>query len=213
MVVSVITVVVYLIYLLKRKKITGYNKIFAAAFLIVMALAQVISVDLNDRFSQVTETIKSDSFSTTIPAETPASAKPTYNSTSVHILVWEYAAQLIRRHPVAGVGVGDIHDELKKVYAENNFQYGVINEPSPHNQYLQTAAALGITGLLVLMLVFIFPLIYFIRKDEWVCALFILMVMLNCLTESMLERQAGIVFFTFFSIFFYLHIKQRTIVH
>jgi hypothetical protein len=35
------------------------------------------------------------------------------------------------------------------------------------------------------------------------------LVMLNCLTESMLERQSGIIFFTFFSLFFYLQVKPR----
>jgi hypothetical protein len=187
------------------------NRIPVILFLVFIALSQIISVDLNNRFSQVKETIR---FESAPKVNSPLPDKvelPVYNSTSIHFLVWKYAVQLIGRYPIAGVGVGDVHDELKKVYAENNFQYGVQNEPSPHNQFLQTAVALGIIGLAVLMFIFIAPFLFFIKQKQWLYALFMFVVMADCLTESMLERQAGIIFFTFFAIFFYLQTKQNSI--
>jgi hypothetical protein len=52
---------------------------------------------------------------------------------------------------------------------------------------------------------FIFPLISAIKKRAVMSMLFLIIVGFNLLFESMLERQAGVVFYAFFNSLLYLH--------
>jgi O-antigen ligase len=111
------------------------------------------------------------------------------------------------------VGIGDIHDELNKEYSKNNFQFGIGKNFNPHNQYLHTGVSLGVIGILVLLLMLVFPFVYSMKHQEWIYALFILIIFLNSMTESILERQAGILFFSFFNSLFavYLFSKEESV--
>jgi O-antigen ligase len=133
----------------------------------------------------------------TIPNEAP-------NSTNIRINIWKNAVQLIERHPLFGVGTGDIKEELASIYAENKYEYGVNEKPSPHNQFLHTGVILGLTGVIVLVVCFLFQLYYSYKQKYWLYFFFLLLILLNCLTESILERQAGIIFFAGFNTCFYV---------
>ena len=88
-----------------------------------------------------------------------ASQKVYKTSTSIRILVWSFSLNLIKSNPIIGVGTGDIKDELIKLYKKEGYPILVKRQYNSHNQYLQTAAALGIPTLIVLLLMFISPLL------------------------------------------------------
>lgn len=67
-----------------------------------------------------------------------------------------------------------------------------------HNQYLQTFAEIGILGLLLLSYLLCYAFIFSMRNKDYLCILFLFIVAVSFLTESMLERQAGVSFFAFF---------------
>jgi len=67
-----------------------------------------------------------------------------------------------------------------------------------HNQYLQIFGAIGIFGLLLLLYLFAIPFFLFIKKANYLSATFLFIVGASFLTESMLERQAGVSFIVFF---------------
>ena len=71
-----------------------------------------------------------------------------------------------------------------------------------HNQFLQTFAALGLTGILLLLAGLTIPFVYCVRKKDWMYLGFIVIVALNCVIESIMEVQAGVVFYAFFNSFF-----------
>jgi O-antigen ligase len=124
------------------------------------------------------------------------------NSTSIRYNLWKTAAEVIREHPVAGVGIGDIKEELVKKYVANGYEYGIKNRISPHNQYLHTAVILGAIGFVLLVVMLLSSFVLAWRNGDWNYLLFIIIISLNALTESILERQAGILFFAFFNSFF-----------
>ncbi len=79
--------------------------------------------------------------------------------------------------------------------SERNYNY--------HNSYLQHWATHGIIGLILLLLMLFGPFYMKITGPE--STLFILVCSVSFITESMLERQAGVLFFSFFySVFFIL---------
>ena len=70
-------------------------------------------------------------------------------------------------------------------------------ELNPHNQFLQTGVEIGIIGLLLLVaLIFVGTSIARTNRSG-LLLLVISALAFNSLFESMLQRQSGIVFFTF----------------
>jgi O-antigen ligase len=104
---------------------------------------------------------------------------------------------LITEHPFFGVGTGDLKEELVKKYEAYHYDYGIRTRLSPHNQFLHTAVILGIFGVLSLALLLGSAFMLAWKNRDWVYLLFVFLVFLNCMTESILERQAGILFFGF----------------
>ena len=67
-----------------------------------------------------------------------------------------------------------------------------------HNQYLQVFGTIGVFGLLLLLYLFAIPFFLFIRQSNYLSASFLFIVGSSFMTESMLERQAGVSFIAFF---------------
>jgi len=113
--------------------------------------------------------------------------------------IWETGVEVIRQHPVFGVGTGDAKDKLLE--EARNKGYNIIAEKNLnyHNQYIQTMAAIGLPGLLLLLGSIISGFVYGIRKRDYLCLSFFTIIVISFFTESMLERQAGVIFYSFFS--------------
>jgi O-antigen ligase len=119
---------------------------------------------------------------------------------NVRFEIWKNALQLYSRNILFGTGTGDIKDELHRQYEKNNFQEGLIYNLNPHNQFLHTLVALGIPGLLVLVMIFFSAASKAIKKKNYILSAFVIAVFINCMTEGLLEKQAGVLFFVFFMI-------------
>lgn len=130
------------------------------------------------------------------------------SGSETRLVMWTVSAYEIQKHPL-GVGTGNIDDylsyQLKRLgqpeIAEHNY--------NPHNQYLQTALEIGIPGLLLLLFILIFAIIRGFRESNWLLILITLNLAFNCLFESMLQRQSGIVFYVFWIALLANSIKKR----
>lgn len=71
-----------------------------------------------------------------------------------------------------------------------------------HNAYLQHWATHGIIGLIIFLLMFIIP--WFYKGATIEGNIFLLVCALSFLTESMMQRQAGVLFFSFFFTVFFI---------
>ena len=119
-------------------------------------------------------------------------------STGLRILSWYATTQTIKKNPIVGVGTGDIKQELFIKYKELNFNKTLEIKMNVHNQFLETWLGQGIIGLFILLLMFIIPFIKAIKNKDLLLQGFLIIVFLNFLFESMLNTQAGTIFFAFF---------------
>jgi O-antigen ligase len=118
-------------------------------------------------------------------------------SNAARILIWNSALDLISEHPW-GVGTGDVNIELTKKYHENGYA-GIENRQlNAHNQFLQTAAAIGILGMITLLFVFLVPMYNSAIQGNFPMLGFLILTFVNACVEGILEAQAGVVFFAFF---------------
>ncbi|MNK22604.1 O-Antigen ligase [compost metagenome] len=112
------------------------------------------------------------------------------------LVMWRITLELIAEHPL-GVGTGNVDEYLFARLKKYGFDQLVKDDLNPHNQYLQTALEIGILGLLVL-LTFIGSGIYLaIKHRSFLLLLLISGLAFNMLFESMLQRQSGIIFYSF----------------
>src|SRR5690606_12327127 len=100
-------------------------------------------------------------------------------------------------------GTGDVNVVLEKHFRENGLDELADKGLNPHNQYLQSAMAIGIPAVLWFIFSLLYPFGKIIRTKDWLYAFFLSTVALNLLVESMLEKQSGIVFFAFFNALFF----------
>ena len=63
--------------------------------------------------------------------------------------------------------------------------------------------ALGILGLIVLLLNIVLPVMYGLEMKHYLYLIFLILVAFNFLFESMLETQPGVVFYAFFNAWFF----------
>ena len=130
-------------------------------------------------------------------------------SSADRILIWQNSFEIIKKNFLIGVGTGDVKDCLINKYKENNIKEALQKRLNAHNQYLQTFITLGIIGLLILSLSLVLPAYYTFRQKNFLYLLFLIIVSINLLVESMFETQAGVVFYAFFnSIMFFMLIKE-----
>lgn len=121
------------------------------------------------------------------------------NSTDDRRLVWRAASAVVAAHPWIGVGTGDVKDELLKTYAGNGYMEPLRKKLNAHDQYLNTGVALGIGGMVLLFLMILLPTGFAFLRGDLLLVSFLLLNALNWTVESMLEVQAGTIFFAFFA--------------
>jgi len=120
-----------------------------------------------------------------------------WTNIGVRLTAFNCARDVFVRSPLIGTGLGDVQDDLNNCYKENGFL--TVLDMNAHNQYVQTSLGSGVIGLLCLLFVFGYPSIRAFREENYLYLCFIFLFAMCCLTESMLERQQGVMFYAFFN--------------
>lgn len=135
-------------------------------------------------------------------------------SSTIRMAVWAEAIELIKEKPIFGYGVGDVSDELTIRYKEKGFYKLAKKHLNSHNQFLQILIGSGIFGFLYFLSLIIFPIFNFNNPNTKLLYLcFFTLILFNFMTESMLETQSGIIFFSFFITLFYSLAPQQNKIH
>lgn len=119
------------------------------------------------------------------------------SSSETRLVMWSISLEEIKKHPF-GVGTGNVDIYLgKNITAKGNPSLAE-KQYNPHNQFLQTQLEIGIVGLLILLFITVGGIIYSIRKRNILLIILFSSLLLNSLFESMLQLQAGIIFYLYF---------------
>lgn len=125
-------------------------------------------------------------------------------SNTVRIVVWNFSTDIIAENPM-GVGTGDVKDRLFREYRSHGYDLFAEKGLNAHNQFFQTGIAIGLGGIILLLCIILGPIIINYRKLDPTFTAFVILVFMTCLFESYLERQAGIIFFSFLLITMVAH--------
>jgi len=185
MVLMYIGFVIYFI-IAKKKYLIGITGLLVIALSIftVMRFVPEVSARIDRAITAVTH---------------PSNDQTNVESTAVRLLVWQAASKIILEHIVVGVGTGDSKDELMKEYKAEGIKGAYAHELNAHNEFMQVFVSLGLIGFISLFAMLWFPLFHSIKTRNAIYMLFLLLVSLNFLTESMFETQAGVMFYAFYN--------------
>jgi hypothetical protein len=115
---------------------------------------------------------------------------------------WKAALAIIKKHPVFGVGTGDVRNSFDKQYELSHSPLSMAHRLRAHNQFLSITIAFGITGLLWFIFSLIYPLVKTGDSFKYFYAVFFIIFIVSLFTEDTLESQAGVTFYAFFNSLF-----------
>jgi len=128
---------------------------------------------------------------------------------TIRLAVWQCAVEAIRDTPVFGHGTGDAEEALSKAFKNRGFELAEMLTMNAHNQYLHSYIMHGILGIMVILVVLIFPLYSSVVEKNYLLTIFIALFALGFLTEVILVVQKGLVFFSIFYPLLYFPGVQR----
>jgi O-antigen ligase len=128
--------------------------------------------------------------------ETTYSTKNETNSTNNRLQIYKCAFDLIKEQPFFGYGIEDDRRELYQCYKENLY-YLYELKFNTHNQYLSILMKVGIIGLLLFLWFLYYNLRMALKTKDCLFVGSILFFSIVMMFENILERQNGIMLFTF----------------
>lgn len=190
----ILTVPVIFWQLVLKKKAQKKQLItLVAIFVIAIIVSTPFILRLSELKNTNLEILEQESFTYDTP----------FNGLTFRLLQWRFAAEILDKEKAwfTGVGINSTQSLLDDHYKENGVYSGNPDLGDKgylgynyHNQYLETLVATGLPGLAFLMLIILY--IFFNKKGKLFFPLYVyLITVLFFLTESVLERQAGIIFF------------------
>jgi hypothetical protein len=127
--------------------------------------------------------------------------------TDDRIIAWQSSVKLIKQNPVFGVGIGDVRAELVKEYERVNAKTLSSQRLNVHNQFLEIFLENGIIGFVIFLWIFGLMILLAFREKNLLYGIFIVMMVIFFMFETVLYRLAGVAFFSLFS-FLLLHAKS-----
>lgn len=128
------------------------------------------------------------------------------SSTAIRYKIFDCSIQKILESPILGYGVGNTQQQLDPCYAEKGIDLS-IKTYNCHNQYFSILLTTGIVGLMIYFLG-LYNVIYELIKNQNYLAMSILIYfLLNFLTENIIERENGMILYSFFLSYFVFYPK------
>jgi O-antigen ligase len=190
-IVSLAVVLVFSVFYLVKNR---YFRLVSLGLLIVLGLY----ITTNYRFSNYIRVLGS-----MLHSPQKISDNELLENSALRLIFWKASADIIGENVWLGVGTGDVKSQMKSKYKEMRVYEQLHENDDPHNQFLRTFVATGLPGFLALMGVFAFACTRGIQSRDYLLIAFLILMLIHFLFKSMLFREDGVVFFSFFYGLFY----------
>lgn len=135
-----------------------------------------------------------------------------FNNLTLRLFLWKTALENVQEQNLwlTGCGNGGVQEiQKQKILTKYGTKHELLNVTPPlweynlHNMYIQTLLMLGLPGLFTFILIVISPFLL-LKNVQFkpIISCFTISTLFFMVQESALQTQAGIIFFTFFSVTF-----------
>lgn len=184
-------VILALYFLLKFY--SKFSKWFILVFLALLAVVFTEIIKTNEKVQLSIEGISNESLDEIFKKDE-------------RLLIWKSALGVIKNNIIFGVGTGDASIELKREFINRGYVNGFYDNLNAHNQFLEILLENGLIGLILFLALLVYMSYLAISQQNLLSGLFITMMVIFFMFESVLNRLAGITFFPMFS-FLLLHVR------
>ena len=122
-------------------------------------------------------------------------------SDASRLLSYKKSIGLIKKHPVIGIGAGNVSPVFRTLYSDHPEVAGENRQPL--NEFLYICVATGIVGLLIFCYSVLQPLWYHRRKDNLLFVCFNIIILSSFLSDITVESQWGICIYLLFVLLFH----------
>ena len=183
----IVTFFIFTAYFFKKRRQVKYNLIIGFGLLVSIVLVFTIE-PLRIRFFELWNAIFHNN-------------NTSVGSTSMRIHIFNCAFENIVKHPLFGYGIGDIKSTLDHCFYEHqNIFKGVYY--NSHNQYLSAWLAAGFFGFISLLGMLFYNFKNALTTKNFTNLAVLILFIIVMFTENILERQDGVLLFSFFINFF-----------
>jgi O-antigen ligase len=117
-------------------------------------------------------------------------------STEMRASLWWLGIQSLSNvNPLIGTGTGDVDDAMRTIGEQYDIK-NVLGTYNPHNEFLYILLGNGVVTLTVFILFLAIPFRKAWLKGDYLLVGFLFLFISLCVTETVFERQKGIVFFS-----------------
>lgn len=131
------------------------------------------------------------------------------NSLAQRLEYWRVSKEIIKDHPIIGVGTGDVPQAFLHKYEQIPNSLDKKYQLRSHNQYLSIAIAIGIIGLILFLFFFLFPIPTAFKERNYFYLICLCISLLSFISEDTLETQDGVFFCAFLTNFFLFSSRNR----
>jgi len=181
--VTFLLVIIY--FILKYFKSKKFFIILVSILLITIALLPVIRKNqrINDLYKSLVN-----------------SREINQKSLDPRTVVWKSALGVAKQHILMGVGIGDARNELFREYKRIGENGTIATERyNAHNQFLEVLLESGMIGVMIFISILGIMILVAFSEKNLLYGLFICMICLFFMIETILYRFAGVSFFSLFS--------------
>jgi hypothetical protein len=181
----------------------NYRKITLSFTLILIALSAIFVYKTPLLRDFIVKIIKAEHFHTT------EENKKFLLSFNLRYDIWNATFTVLnqKNNWLTGVGTGDISDELKVIYCQQNHPFYCDNPHEPHHIFFIETLRFGIAGFVVMLLVIAIPFWRSIQQKDYLFLYFMFVFTFCGMSESLLNREHGVLLFTTFITLFWIDKK------
>ena len=180
--------IIFLTIIITNKKFSKKIFVYVIIFLIPFVSIIYINPTIKLRFNELVKN-----------AINVENSKKVSSSSNVRRKTWLTSTKLIKKKWLFGYGTGIGKKALKEQNKKDGYDYMYKKNFNAHNQFLQILIDHGLIGFLILLFYSFFMIYSSIVKKKFIFTIFLCIIILNFLTESILETQSGVIFFAFFN--------------
>jgi O-antigen ligase len=112
-------------------------------------------------------------------------AQDTQGAVRERLEMWRVASRAFMEHPMAGVGIDQFGKFTETLVSKGLASESIAKYTHPHSEYLEAAVCGGVPGLIVLLLLFGVPMVFFARRVFDPCDTVATTATIGLLTVSM----------------------------
>jgi O-antigen ligase len=113
--------------------------------------------------------------------------------------IWDSSFKIAKENLLFGVGIGDVRTSLAAEYTKIGEESMAKEKFNAHNQFIEVLLENGIIGLIIFISILGFMFWLAHSNKNILYAIFLLMIIMFFMFETMLYRLAGVSFFSLFS--------------